>query len=57
MIESGGDRESERERGGGGQRKKEETIWTEVGEFQSAGRKKEASWDSQCVSVCVLSFM
>ena len=33
----------------------EETIWAEVGDFQSVGRKKEASWDEE--SVCTHVFV
>ena len=52
------EREEEGKAGGeGGQREKEETIWAEVGEFQSAGRQKEASWECVCEHLCVVIYV
>lgn len=50
-------RARERERDGGregvgGRRKKEETIWAEVGEFQSAGTKERGQ-----LGLCVRSYL
>lgn len=52
------EREEEGKAGGeGGQREAEETIWAEVGEFQSAGRQKEASWECVCEHLCVVIYV
>lgn len=52
----GSEGEREREmgvgRGVGGRRKKEETIWAEVGEFQSAGTKERGQ-----LGLCVRSYL